>query len=146
MKTSMIFFMLSLSVAALAQDTVAPDELAPEIASPETTVDTESPHQTVTGSTINVGGTLVEKRVTDQELETIKAEIQKQRKETVLNREKAKGFQQLSKSVENLSVTTEEYLVEKRETQKQIAEYNEKVRCMQDEYPGRECDKWLKKK
>jgi hypothetical protein len=101
--------------------------------------------QIVTTETINVDGVLTEKAPTDQELENVKAEIRKQQQETVLNREKAKGFQQLSKSVESLSVTTEEYIIEKKETQKQIAEYNEKVRCMQDEYPGHECDKYLKK-
>jgi hypothetical protein len=129
MKTFVIIFMLGISSIGMAQETAH----------------TEAGHQTVTGATINVDGTLVEKKITDQELESIQAEIKKQKAETELNREKAKGFQQLSKSVEDLSETTEEYLLEKRETQKQIAEYNEKVRCMQDEYPGKECDKWLKK-
>ncbi len=101
--------------------------------------------QIVTTDPINVDGVLTEKAPTDQELEHVKAEIKKQQQETVLNREKAKGFQQLSKSVENLSQTTEEYILEKKETQKQIAEYNEKVRCMQDEFPGHECDRYLKK-
>jgi hypothetical protein len=129
MKTFVIIFMLGISSIGMAQETAH----------------TEAGHQTVTGATINVDGTLVEKKITEQELESIQAEIKKQKAETELNREKAKGFQQLSKSVEDLSETTEEYLLEKRETQKQIAEYNEKVRCMQDEYPGKECDKWLKK-
>lgn len=100
----------------------------------------------VRSNTINVDGTVRERLQTDRELESIRAEIKKQKQETVLNKEKAKGFQQLSKSVEDLSETTEEYLLEKKSTQKQIAEYNEKVRCMQDEYPGKECDKYIKRK
>ena len=129
MKRYLTVAILMLSMNVFAQDLVT----------------TDSTNQVVNSETINVDGVLVEKPMTDPELESIKAEITNQKQQTVLNKQKAKGFQQLSKSVEHLSTTTEEYLLEKRAAQQQIAEYNEKVRCMQDEYPGRECDKYLKK-
>jgi GTPase involved in cell partitioning and DNA repair len=94
---------------------------------------------------INVDGYVKEKPVVDHELKSIQEEIKKQKQEIVLNREKAKEFKVLSKSVEKLSETTEEYILEKRAAQAEIAEYNLKIRCLQDEFPGKECDKFLKK-
>lgn len=102
--------------------------------------------QVVNNEAINVDGVVVEKAPSDPELESIKAEIVKQKQETILNKHKSKGFQELSKSVVKLSTTTEEYLLQKRAAHQQIAEYNEKVRCLQDDDPGRECDKYLKNK
>jgi septal ring factor EnvC (AmiA/AmiB activator) len=92
--------------------------------------------------TINVDGYLEKAPDEDPELAQIKGEIQKQKKEIVLNKVKAKKFQELSKSIEKLSETTEEYLEEKRAAQEQIAEYNLKVRCLQAESPGPECEKF----
>ncbi len=97
--------------------------------------------QMVESEAINVDGVLRERESSDGELETIKAEIQKQKKEVVLNKHKAKGYQELSKSVEKLSETTEEYILEKKAAQEEIAAYNLKVKCMQAETPGPECDK-----
>lgn len=96
--------------------------------------------------TINVDGYVKEQKVADQELVQLQSEIQKQKKEIVLNKEKAKKFQELSKSVEKLSETTEEYLEEKRAAQEQIAEYNTKVKCLQATTPGPECDKYVRRK
>lgn len=102
--------------------------------------------QMVESEAINVDGVLRERENTDGELETIKAEIQKQKKEVVLNKHKAKGYQELSKSVEKLSETTEEYMLEKRAAQEEIASYNLKVKCMQSDAPGPECDKHVRRK
>lgn len=96
--------------------------------------------------TINVDGYVKEKSAEDPELSQIRGEIQRQKKEIVLNKEKAKKFQELSKSVEKLSETTEEYLEEKRAAQEQIAEYNLKVKCLQTETPGPECDKFVRRR
>jgi hypothetical protein len=95
---------------------------------------------------INVDGYVTEQKVVDPELESIKAEITKQKQETVLNKKKAHGFRELAKSVEKLSDTTEEYLEEKRAAKDQIAEYNTKVKCLQSEAPGPECDKFVKRR
>jgi hypothetical protein len=101
----------------------------------------------VTTSVINVDGFVTEEKpATDPELQQIKTEIERQKTETTLNREKAKNFKVLKKSVEQLSETTEEYLSEKKEAKAQIAEYNLKVRCMQTEDTSSECAKYNRKR
>lgn len=100
----------------------------------------------VTAEPINVDGYIEERTATDTELETIKKEIQKQKQDIVLNKQKAKEFKELSKSTAHLSETTEAYLEERNAAKAEIAAYNEKVKCLQDENPGRECDKYVRRK
>jgi opacity protein-like surface antigen len=96
---------------------------------------------------INVDGYLAEdKPVTDGELEQIRSEIRKQKNETQLNKQKTKGFKELSKSTEKLSETTEEYIDEKKSAQKEIADYNAKIKCLMDENPGKDCDKYIRRR
>lgn len=95
---------------------------------------------------IDVDGVLVEQTSADPELENIRSEINKQKQEIVLNKEKAKNYKELSKSVEKLSESTEEYLDEKKAAQDEIANYNLKVRCLQAENPGSECDKFIRRR
>lgn len=103
--------------------------------------------QTVNSAPISVDGYLKEQqKVQDPELLQIHGEIQRQKKEVVLNKEKAKSYGELSRSVETLSETTVEMLEEKRAAQEQIAEYNAKVRCLQQDNPGPECDKFVKRR
>lgn len=102
--------------------------------------------QVLSAEPIEVDGYLKEKPATDGELENLKVEIEKQKKETALNKVKSKSYQELSKSVEKLSETTEEYLEEKKAAQQQIAEYNMKVKCLQAETPGPECDKFVRRR
>lgn len=102
--------------------------------------------QVMETETINVDGYVTEKKNTDGELENIKYEIEKQKKEVVLNKAKAKSYGELSKSVEKLSETTEEYIEEKKAAQAEIAAYNLKVKCMQSDSPGAECDKYVKRR
>jgi Fe-S cluster assembly iron-binding protein IscA len=102
--------------------------------------------QVLETETINVDGYVSEKQTTDGELENIKSEIAKQKKEVVLNKEKAKSYAVLSKSVEKLSETTEEYIEEKKAAQAEIAAYNLKVKCMQSDSPGPECDKYVRRR
>lgn len=102
--------------------------------------------QVLNSEPINVDGFITEKPATDGELEGITAEIERQKKEIVLNKQKAKGFKQLSKSVEALEETTVEMLEEKRTAKEEIAEYNAKVKCLQADVPGPECDKHVKRR
>ena len=110
------------------------------------TAATAAEPQILNNQPINVDGYVKDAPVTDSELTQIKSEIDRQKKETVLNKEKARGFQELTKSVEVLSETTEAMLEEKREAKTQIAEYNTKVKCLQEENPGAECDKFVRRK
>lgn len=95
---------------------------------------------------ITIDGYVKEEAPKDPELVEIRKEIDRQKKETALNRVKAKEFQTLSKSTEVLTETTVEMLEEKRAVQDQIAEYNEKVRCLQMEKPTPECSKHVKRR
>jgi uncharacterized protein YdbL (DUF1318 family) len=102
--------------------------------------------QVLSAEPINVDGYVTEKQETDGELESLKTEIQKQKAETVLNTKKAKSYQELSKSVEKLSETTEEYLEEKKAAKEEIANYNMKVKCLNEDAPGPECDKFVRRR
>lgn len=102
--------------------------------------------QVLNSETINVDGYVAEKKVMDPELENLRAEIQKQKAETILNKKKSKSYQELTKSVEKLSETTVEYLEEKNAAKEEIANYNNKVKCLQSETPGPECDKYIRRR
>lgn len=97
---------------------------------------------------IDVDGYYKEKQapVTDAELTGIRTEIEKQKQAIVLNKVKAQKFKELGKSTEQLSETTEEMLLEKKAVQEEIANYNLKVKCMSEEHPGADCDKFAKKR
>jgi peptidoglycan hydrolase CwlO-like protein len=102
--------------------------------------------QVLSSEPINVDGFVTEQVPTDGELQGIHAELERQKKEIVLNREKVKTYKELNKSVEKLSETAEDYIEEKKAAQKEIAEYNAKVRCMQQDNPGPECNKYLRRR
>jgi outer membrane protein W len=104
----------------------------------------QSDEQVLNSDPINVDGYLAEKQVTDGELEQIKSEIRKQKNEVQLNKDKTKGFKELSKTTEKLSETTEDYLEEKKSAQKDIADYNAKIKCLMEENPGKDCDKYVR--
>lgn len=105
----------------------------------------QSGEQYLNSAPINVDGYLAEdKPVTDGELEQIRSEIRKQKNEVQLNKDKTKGFKELIKTTEKLSDTTEEYIDEKKSAQKEIADYNAKIKCLMEENPGKDCDKYIR--
>lgn len=104
----------------------------------------QNEEQVLNSDPIDVDGYLHEKQVTDGELEQIKSEIRKQKNEVQLNKDKSKGYNELSKQTEKLSDTTEDYLDNKKSAQKDIAEYNAKIKCLMEENPGKECDKYVR--
>lgn len=124
---------------------VAPSD---EVIVPTTAVDHSSESPVVETKPIDVDGFMKKKEepVTDSELHSIRTEIQKQKKEIVLNKVKAQKFKELGKSTEQLSETTEEMLLEKRAVQEEIANYNLKVKCLSQETPTAECDKFSRKR
>lgn len=93
---------------------------------------------------IDVDGYLKERQVTDGELEQIRGEIRKQKNEVQLNKDKSKGYKELTKTTEKLSDVTEEYIDEKKTAQKDISEYNAKIKCLMEENPGKDCDKYAR--
>jgi opacity protein-like surface antigen len=76
--------------------------------------------------------------------EQIKGEIRKQKNEVQLNKDKSKSYNELSKTTEKLSDTTEDYIDNKKSAQKDIAEYNAKIKCLMEENPGKDCDKYVR--
>lgn len=168
MKALILLSLLALSLNVFADDELpvigeeAADEAALEVEPtnevivPTTAVDdtvsvgaaAPESNQVVESAPINVDGFMKEKEqpVVDAELQTIRSEIQKQKKEIVLNKVKAQKFKELGKSTEQLSETTEEMLLEKRAVQEEIANYNLKVKCLSQENPGAECDKFNRRR
>lgn len=104
----------------------------------------QSEEQVLNSDPIDVDGYLKEKQVTDGELEQIRSEIRKQKNEVQLNKDKSKGYKELSKTTEKLSDVTEEYIDEKKSAQKDIADYNAKIKCLMEENPGKDCDKYVR--
>lgn len=104
----------------------------------------QSEEQVLNSDPIDVDGYLKEKQVTDGELEQIRSEIRKQKTEVQLNKDKSKGYQELSRTTEKLSDTTETYLEDKKSAQADIAEYNKKIKCLMEENPGKDCDKYVR--
>lgn len=140
----MNFFMIAImcfSMSELKAQTQIEEELAPEMGAQTET-------QVLTAEPINVDGYVKEApaKTTDGELESLRSEIQKQKKEAALNTKKAKSYQELSQSVEKLSETTEEYLLEKKAAQEEIANYNLKVKCLSADVPGPGCEKFVKRR
>lgn len=104
----------------------------------------QSEEQVLNSDPIDVDGYLKEKQVTDGELEQIRHEIRKQKNEVQLNKDKSKGYQELSRTTEKLSDTTEDYIDSKKSAQSDIAEYNKKIKCLMEETPGKDCDKYVR--
>ncbi len=104
----------------------------------------QSEEQVLNSDPIDVDGYLKEKQVTDGELEQIKSEIRKQKNEVQLNKDKSKSYNELSKTTEKLSDTTEDFIDSKKSAQKDIAEYNAKIKCLMEETPGKDCDKYVR--
>ena len=104
----------------------------------------QSEEQVLNSDPIDVDGYLKEKQVTDGELEQIKSEIRKQKNEVQLNKDKSKSYNELSKTTEKLSDTTEDFIDSKKSAQKDIAEYNAKIKCLMEENPGKDCDKYVR--
>jgi len=102
--------------------------------------------QVLNSEAINVDGYVTEKKIIDPELESLQAEIKKQKEETILNKKKSQSYQELTKSVGKLSETTVQYLEEKNAAKEEIANYNSKVKCLQSESPGPECDKYIRRR
>ena len=102
--------------------------------------------QVLNSEAINVDGYVTEKKIIDPELDSLQAEIKKQKEETILNKKKSQSYQELTKSVGKLSETTVQYLEEKNAAKEEIANYNSKVKCLQSESPGPECDKYIRRR
>lgn len=146
MKSLILLSLLALSFNLFADDDLP--QILEDSSDEEVLAQAPSKEIVLESEPIDVDGYLKAKEQVhaDPELQTIKAEIQKQKKEIVLNKVKAKEFKELGKSTEQLSEITEDMLLEKRAAQEEIANYNLKVKCLSQENPGSECDKFVRKR
>ncbi|MBD66067.1 MAG: hypothetical protein CME62_12725 [Halobacteriovoraceae bacterium] len=121
---------LSLTLAALSPDKV--------LANDERYLNSEP---------ININGYVQpEVEATDQELETIRGDLQRAENMTHINKKKARTYRELVDQTEKLSESSEEMIEERLEAQKEMAQYNKKIDCMMGRASGPECDRYNKKK
>lgn len=159
MKALFLITLLAMSFSTFAEDEDLPEiggESEEEILQEETAshIPSDIPAPEMTSSLvleskpIDVDGYYKQKevQVTDAELQSIRSEIENQKKAIVLNKVKAQKFKELGKSTEQLSETTEEMLLEKKAVQEEIANYNLKIKCLSTEHPGADCDKFARRR
>ena len=94
---------------------------------------------------ININGYVQEEAVvTDAELENVKGELRKQKTAIVVNKEKKKKYNQLSKSTEKLADVTEEMIEERKESRESIDKFNKKIDCLMAEGFKEGCEEHVK--
>ncbi len=94
---------------------------------------------------INING-YVQQEVapTDGELEQVRQELKKQKNAIVINKEKKKSYEQLSRSTEKLADVTEDLIEERKESQETIDKYNKKIDCLMAEGAMEGCEEYVK--
>lgn len=94
---------------------------------------------------INITGYVSEAPpVTDAELENVNSELKKQKNAIIINKEKKKKYNQLSKSTEKLADVTEEMIEERKESQETIDKFNKKIDCLMAEGMKEGCEEYVK--
>lgn len=82
---------------------------------------------------IDVDGYLKEEApVTDQELEEVQNELNKQKNAIEINRKKKDSYRDLQKTTKTLTTSTEKYLKERSSAKKDIDAYNKKLECLME--------------
>ncbi len=83
---------------------------------------------------------------TDEELEYIRNELDKQSDQIMLNNQKSDKYRRLQRTTEKLAKTTERYVNEKSNSEKKINEYNKKIDCLLNDSTDPECDQFREDK
>lgn len=94
---------------------------------------------------IDINGYVTDAPVaTDAELENVKGELRKQKSAIIINKEKKKKYNELSRSTEKLSDVTEEMIDERKESKETIDKFNKKIDCLMAEGPKDGCEEFVK--
>ena len=102
-------------------------------------------HQYLNSDPIDINGYVhAEVEPTDQELENVKGQLNFAKKQSTLNKAKAKKYQKLANETEKLSETSEELIRERAQAQKDIQVYQKKIDCLMGRETGPECDRYQK--
>ncbi len=100
---------------------------------------------TVNSDPININGYLSEEEmVTDAELQNVESELQKQKNTIIINKQKKRKYNELSRSTEKLADVTEDMIVERKESQETIDRFNKKIDCLMAEGPKPGCEEFVK--
>lgn len=101
--------------------------------------------QVLNSQAIDIDGYMHEQApVSDHELESVKGELRKQQQAIIINKEKGKKYQELSRSTEKLADVTEEMIDERRDAQGEIERYNKKIDCLINQSTDPECAQFVK--
>lgn len=95
---------------------------------------------------IDINGYVHEAPATDSELEGVRNDLRKVKREAVVNKEKSKSYKKLAKEAEKLSDVTEEMIEDRKESKDVLSKYNKKIECLMQEDPGKDCDEFVKRK
>lgn len=93
---------------------------------------------------IDINGYVQPAPATDHELETVKGELRRQKQAIVINKEKKKKYNELSRTTEKLADETEEMIEERKESQETIDRFNKKIDCLMNNNAGEECAQFVK--
>lgn len=77
---------------------------------------------------------------TDQELENVRGQLNFAKKQSTLNKVKAKNYQKLATETEKLSETSEELIRERAQAQRDVKNYQKKIDCLMGRISGSKCD------
>lgn len=103
--------------------------------------DVNTNNNVVNNRPIDVDGYITEEApVTDQELEEITGELNKQKTAIEVNRKKKDGYRDLQKTTKTLTNSTEKYLKERRNAKKNIDAYNKKLECLMETESPETCN------
>lgn len=102
--------------------------------------------QYLSSDPININGYVQEELPpTDAELESIKGELNKQKNQIIVTKEKKKRYDQLSDSTEKLSEEMEDLISERKDAQEKIDKYNKKIDCLMATGYKPGCDEFVEK-
>jgi opacity protein-like surface antigen len=93
---------------------------------------------------IDINGYVQPAPATDHELETVRGELRRQKQAIVINKEKKKKYNELSRTTEKLADETEEMIEERKESQETIDRFNKKIDCLMNNNAGEECAQFAK--
>ena len=93
---------------------------------------------------IDINGYVQEAPVSDQELEKVKGELRRQKQAIIINKEKKKKYNELSRTTEKLADETEDMIEERKESQETIDRFNKKIDCLMNNNAGDECAEFVK--
>lgn len=93
---------------------------------------------------IDINGYVQEAPVSDQELEKVKGELRRQKQAIIINKEKKKKYNELSRTTEKLADETEDMIEERKESQETIDRFNKKIDCLMNNNAGEECAEFVR--